>query len=152
MKKIWRKFKTIWGWFGEEKNHNVLTFIIALIAVILAFPYFSKQINNIQIKIDSIESSLQQLYQHYDREIITCDQIKDGAKTTDDGTLLTIYLKNKAISNSVNVWWGEMYLSPTDYSVTDNILVIHFVPQTPDVIIDSCNLIPIVAVYVENNQ
>jgi len=45
-----------------------------------------------------------------------------------------------------------MYLSPTDYSVTDNILVIHFVPQTPDVIIDSCNLIPIVAVYVENNQ
>lgn len=146
----------------SNRKNLIITAIVASAAVIsalgsagsaiLALPQFSKQINNIQVKVDSIEASLQQLYQHYDREVITCDQVKSGAKATSDGTLLTLTLKHSAIPNSVNVWWGEMYLTPTDYSTAGNVLNIHFNPQGPGVIIASCELTPIVVTYVENLQ
>jgi len=144
--------KNIWNWLGKQENSNALTIILASIAVLLALPYFSKQINNIQIKVDSIETNIQKLYDHYNREIFTYDQIKNGIKPAKDGTLVTIHLKSKPIPNSVNVWWGVMYLSPTDYSVIDNTVTIHFTPQTPDEIADPKNETPFVVAYVENGQ
>ncbi len=68
--------KKIWPWLGDQKNHNALMFIMTFIAVIVALPYFSNQINNVEIKVDSIETSLKEIYGRQMRETFTYSQIK----------------------------------------------------------------------------
>jgi len=109
----------LWNWLGNQTTHNVLTVVLAAIAI-----YFgSQKINNIQITIDSIASDIQELYNRNVVEKFSFDdiekfQFQKGEKTNS----LKIVLRNKPIENSVMVWFGDQLTNPTNYNVKDSIV------------------------------
>ncbi|OGZ53123.1 MAG: hypothetical protein A3B25_03230 [Candidatus Ryanbacteria bacterium RIFCSPLOWO2_01_FULL_48_26] len=112
--------KKFWNWLGEEKNHNALTIILAFIAVVFAFPFFSKQINNIQVKIDSIEQSIKNLYQRYALETFCPSDLKNSYKPENGQYIVQLNLKNKPVHNSVSIWEGAFVISPSYFTVEGN--------------------------------
>ena len=93
-------------------------------SVILALPAFSNQINNIQVKIDSLEESIRGIYSSYVLETFCYEDLKDSFKQTELGNILEIPLKEPAIPNSVNIWEGAMSISPIYFKVNGNHLEI----------------------------
>lgn len=114
--------KKIWSWIGTEHNHNAITVIITCMALVFAFPYFSNQINNIQIRVDSLQASIDGIYGKYKLEIFCYDELKDSFKDVVGGKIVSIRLKQRPVPNSVNVWEGAMNISPLYFKVNDNVV------------------------------
>ena len=70
LKEIMRLIKKIWLMCGEEINHNNLVVILTALAIFAGF----WQINTIQVKIDTLQSSIKDIYSHYNRETF-CKEI-----------------------------------------------------------------------------
>jgi hypothetical protein len=119
-----------WKWFGSQANHNAITAIVALAALLFA--------RNINIKIDSIEQSIKNLYQHYALETFCPKDIKNYLKTQNGQYLIELSLKNKPVSNSVNVWEGTFNISPNYFDIKGNTINLesNFDPKTVD---QGCN-------------
>lgn len=109
------QLKKIWSWIGTQENHNALVITLALFGLIIALPYFSKQINNIQVKVDSLDASVQEMYSRNTIEKFSFDNINfnKGEKSNN----LEIILKNKPIGNSVMLWFFDQLTNPTNYKV-----------------------------------
>ena len=124
----------------ERRNLIWTNRIIALGSiglVILALPAFSNQINNIQVKIDSLEESIRGIYSSYVLETFCYEDLKDSFKQTELGDILEIPLKEPAIPNSVNIWEGAMSISPIYFKVNGNHLEISTNFNT-DALKDAC--------------
>ncbi len=109
----------------ERKNLIRTNWIIAIgtiSSVILTLPIFSAQINNIQVKVDSLEASIHGIYASYTLETFCYDDLKDSFTKTDLGNTVEIKLKKKPVINSINVWEGAVSVSPTYFRVNGDIL------------------------------
>ena len=109
----------------ERRNLIRTNWIIAIGtigSVVLALPFFSRQINSIQVKVDSLEASIRGIYSSYTLETFCYDELKDSFRKTELGNTVEIKLKEAAVSNSVNVWEGAMSVSPTYFKVNGNLL------------------------------
>jgi len=125
-----------WKWLGEDTNHNAAMVIVTGVALILAFPYFSRQINNVQIQIDSLQESIEGLYGNFVQETY-CSELKDSFGTNDRGQkVVYISLEHKPIPNSVSVWEGIVNVPPIYFKVDGQVVEIetHWSPE----ILDQC--------------
>jgi len=105
-------------WIGRPENYNAAIALIAFFGVIVALPIFSKQINNIQISVDSLQQSIKGIYSQYIVETFCYDQLKNSF--TQDKTLgnvVNITLKEKPIPFTVNLWEGALNVDPTEYRI-----------------------------------
>lgn len=122
MKTLWRYLVGAWKWLGNDTNHNALTILLATVAVILAFPFFSKKIDNIEIRVNSIEQDLRNLFQKYTLETFCYNDLKDSFKTVNGQTVVDIRLKSVPITNSVSLWEGALNVPPNSFKVEGNII------------------------------
>lgn len=114
--------KKSWLWLGTAHNHNASMVVITAVAVIFALPYFSRQINNIQVKVDSLGESVKNIYGHYVRETF-CPKSKDSFKKDGNGqNVVEIALKYQPVENSVNVWEGTLNVAPIYFSIHGKML------------------------------
>ena len=114
--------KRFWSWLGESTNHNALMVVITGAAVVLAFPYFSKQINNIQIRVESLQESIESMYGHFVRESF-CSELKDSFSKNDKGeNIVSIRLSRVPVPNSISIWEGIVSIPPAYFSVHENII------------------------------
>ena len=116
--------KKVWSWLGTEQNHNAFMVVITAVALVFALPYFSRQINKVEVKIDSLQENIKSLYGHYVRESF-CSELKDSFRKNADGqNIVEIKLKYPPIENSVTVWEGNVNVSPIYFKVNDKILIL----------------------------
>lgn len=120
--------KGIWSFLGNQQNHNALIVLITFFGLMLALPYFSKQINNIQVQIDSMDATIRTLYNMRITEVFDKDKIRTATiEPHGSGVDLTLLLESSSIEpKSVNIWWGSMYLNPSDFKVHENRVTIYF--------------------------
>jgi len=109
--------KRLWNWLGADENHNASMVLITGVAVIFAFPYFSTQINHIEVKVDSLQESIKDLYGHYLKETYCSELLDSFSKNNNGETIIQIKLKHHAVPNSVNVWEGAMSVAPAYFTV-----------------------------------
>ncbi len=103
---------------GRQENHNACIIIIAVFALIFAFPYFSHQINNVQVQINSIESDLEELYRRNVVEEFSFEYLSNFEfRAMETMNQLKIILKDEPIKNSVMLWFGDQLTNPTNYHV-----------------------------------
>lgn len=109
-------------WMGKEENHNSAIVLIAFVGLIVALPIFSKQVSNIQVKVDSIEESIKGIYGSYLLETFGYEELKDSFVQNASGTVVRIKLSHRPTLKSVNVWEGPMSVNPSYFKVDGDIL------------------------------
>jgi len=96
--------------------------VSASASAVLALPYFSNKIDNIQVKVDAIEASIKGIYSAYTLETFCYDQLKDSFKDTTKGTFVDIPLRGNPVPNSINVWEGALSVAPAYFSTNGKIV------------------------------
>ncbi|MEK7553944.1 MAG: hypothetical protein AAB517_01100 [Patescibacteria group bacterium] len=114
--KFKEQFQKAWSWLGQNDNHNNFIVILATAAIIAGF----LQINTIQIKIDTLQSSIKDIYGHYTRETFCSGLVNSFKKDSNGGNVVEIKLKNQPIENSVTIWEGALNVAPIYFKVTGN--------------------------------
>jgi predicted PurR-regulated permease PerM len=115
-------FKSVRAWLGKSENHNSAIVLIAFLGVVIALPVFTKQINNIEVKVDSLAQSIQGIYNSYTLESFCYDDLKNSFTKDSSGNVVQIKLKNKPVPHSVNVWEGPVSVNPLYFKIDGNIL------------------------------
>lgn len=118
---------------------SIVAALSAMGSVIVALPIFSTQINNIQVKVDTLQASIKGLYAAYTLETF-CKELGGSFQHTANGTVVLLHLKKVPIQNSLNVWEGAVSVSPTYFHVSGNIVSVetNMTNITPDNISELC--------------
>ena len=117
--------KPVRHWIAKAENYNSAIVLIAFFGIVVALPLFSKQINQIQVTVDSLQQSIKGIYSKYTLETFCYVQLKESfAQDKELGLVVRIPLKDKPIPFTINVWEGGMNVNPVDYKVDGNILVV----------------------------
>lgn len=121
-----KRLKRLWTWLGRDANHNAAMVIITAVAVVFAFPYFSRQISNVQVSIDSIAASVQELFSQQVTEYFHYNQVKDFKKVQSDSgaDFLQIPLQEEPVKNSVMLWFGGVLQTPDWYKTDGRLLLL----------------------------
>jgi hypothetical protein len=107
---------------GKEENHNAAIVLITFVGFVVALPLFSRQINNIQIKVDAIEATVRSIYGSFVRESFSYEDLKNNFSESSFGNVVQIKLKHAPVANSVSVWEGSANIPPQYLHLVDNIL------------------------------
>ncbi len=113
-------------WLSKDENYNAGVFLIAFFGLVVALPVFSNQINNIQIKIDSVQTSLKEMFSRQRTEVFSAIEA-DKFEVIDyqgKGDYLKIPLKETPLQGSVTLWFTGLVQSPDWYITNDNIVLL----------------------------
>ncbi len=95
-------------------------------SMVLALPLFNQQINNIQVKVDSLQESLNSMYSRYETDVFTREQIMATmSEGPDNGVRFEVELTNEPIENSLNIFWAPAFISPTMYEVVGKKVILN---------------------------
>lgn len=112
------------------------SFIAALGSVgsmVLALPLFNSQINNIQVKVDSLQESIEQMFERTEKEVFRYPELNNHITANPSGgSIIRLTLAHKPVKGSVNVWWGSMNLSPVYVDIEGQDVVLNFVDHAPE--------------------
>ena len=114
--KFKERLRKAWSWFGRNENHNNFIIILASAAIIAGF----LQINTIQVKIDTLQSSIKDIYGHYTRETFCAELVNSFKKDSNGSNVVELKLKDQPVENSITIWEGAMNVAPIYFKVIGN--------------------------------
>ena len=117
---------------GADDNNRILSLMVTTMGLVFALPFFAYQINNIDVRIDNLQASLENIYNSYQKEVFKYSDIKNDFQQNGTDVKISFHLKNKPIPNSVQIWWGEensvgsAQISPQFIDVEDNVVTVNY--------------------------